>query len=200
MAQDIKNKSIMQSALGDQWDELPLVLQRHYMAHPNPWYETGWLTIDYPRWMQWPLNLLKFLGALINRRAVKVSTTIRKQLQEDVQLWSRSCVFEDGREIKFVSKIRYAGGRQIIEHVNTALGLRMEVFVKNSCLYYRGVSYVLKLGRYSLDIPNSLGLGCLNIKERAIDDKHFSMHFQLKHPLFGLIYQYSGLFETEDDT
>ena len=195
MGKAIQTRPIMQKALGDQWHDLPLVLQRHYMTHSKISCEVGWLTIDYPRWLQWPSNALKMLGALVNRRAVEVPTTVCKRRLGEVQLWQRSCIFADGQEIKFSSRMTYAGGKQIIEYVNSLLGVRMEVHTEQGHLYYRGVSYVLKLGRFSLNIPNALALGMVSIEELAIDDEHFSMDFQLRHPLFGLLYQYSGRFK-----
>ena len=58
-------KSLMQCALGENWDKLPPALRAHYCFGKT--IDRGCMDIEYPRFMQPYLTLLRLFGALINR-------------------------------------------------------------------------------------------------------------------------------------
>lgn len=58
----------------------------------------------------------------------------------------------------------------------------MAPYVEDGNLCYRGVKYVVKLGRILIPIPEWLVLGHTTIKEVALDDTHFAMDYCLTHP------------------
>lgn len=191
----MSNPSLMQQALGTQWAQLPPVLQAHYPAGAAGMSaEEGALDIDYPACMQWPLNGLRLLGALANRRGKAIPTTVIRMDGHYLQQWERRIRYADGREILFRSHVVYAGGNELIEYVNAYLGLRMAVSVENGKLHYRSAGYVLKLGSLQLPIPEWLALGTATIVESAVDNTHFAMDFRMRHPLFGPLFSYAGVF------
>lgn len=212
----MKNKSeisLMQQALGEQWELLPTALKAHYQQSNNT--DSGVLDIEYPRFMQLYLNVMRLMGALVNRRGTAVPATVEKWMEGDVQQWKRSIQFsgwdvgvksadkvdragkQKAKTIYFKSHWIYAGGNELIEYVNPFLGLRMAVSVKDEVLYYEGKSYVLKLGKLLIPIPEWLVLGHTTIVEKALNESEFSMDFRLRHPWFGQLFQYSGVFSTE---
>lgn len=187
-------KSLMQHALGADWDTLPPALQAHYQLGTNT--DVGHMDIEYPRWMQPYLSLLRLVGALVHRRGRQVATTVEKTVKGERQYWRRTLSFADGRVIRFNSFWVHAGGNQLIEYVNPVLGLQMAVQVQDGRLHYEGVRFVVKLGRWRLPLPESLVLGHTRIVETASDDTHFAMDFRLLHPWFGQVFRYAGSFET----
>ena len=193
---NLMQTSLMQTALGADWNKLPPALQAHYQSGRT--VETGYLDIEYPRFMQVFLHVLRVFGALINRRAAQVSTVVEKRDEEGSgrQLWRRVVTYPDGRAIRFNSFLVSAGGNQLIEFVNPILGLQMAVHVEGEQLHYRGVRFVAKLGKFFLPIPEWLALGHTTIVETALDDTHFAMDSRLTHWLFGEIFRYAGQFET----
>nr|CAA6814472.1 MAG: Unknown protein [uncultured Thiotrichaceae bacterium] len=190
------NISLMQQALGEQWQQLPEGLQRHYAndAHGQN-DERGVLTIKYPKWMQWPLNGFRLMGALLNQQGERVPTTVVRRMGKGVQHWQRMVSYDNGRQVEFSSSVVYAGGNELIEYTNALLGLRMQVAVDNGQLRYESHGYVLKLGKLTLGIPEWLALGHASIVESALSDHSFAMDFRLVHPLFGEIFSYAGEFE-----
>lgn len=186
-------KSLMQTALGDDWDKLPPALQAHYRFGTTT--DTGHMDIEYPRFMQAYLSVLRLFGALVDRGGRKVSTVVEKSVVGDRQYWRRTIAYPDGKTIRFDSFWVAAGGNQIIEFVNPVLGLQMAAYVEDGRLHYRGVRFVLKLGPLLLSIPEWLVLGHTRIVEYALDDAHFAMDFRLVHPLLGQVFRYSGEFE-----
>lgn len=186
-------KSLMQRALGDDWDKLPPALQAHYRFGTTT--DTGHMNIEYPRFMQAYLSVLRVFGALIDRSGRNVSTVVEKSVVGDRQYWRRTISYPDGKAIRFNSFWVPAGGNQLIEFVNPVLGLQMAAYVEGDRLHYRGVRFVLKLGPLLLSIPEWLVLGHTSIVESALDDSHFAMDFRLTHPLLGQVFRYSGEFE-----
>jgi hypothetical protein len=159
--------------------------------------DVGTLDISYPKLMQPYLNLLRLLGALINRRGSGVPTTVSKRMEGDIQYWERTISFPDGKSVLFKSCWEYAGGNEFIEYVNSFLGLRMAVHVDAQQLHYTGRHYVLRLCSFHLPIPECLVLGHTTIVERAVGDNAFAMDFRLRHPWFGELFRYAGEFRTE---
>jgi hypothetical protein len=187
-------KSLMQQALGADWDALPPALQTHYQFGTT--VDTGAMDIEYPRFMQPVLSALRRVGALVNRRGQRVATVVEKHVVGDRQYWQRTITYADGQSIRFNSFWLYAGDGQMIEFVNPLLGLKMAPYLADGRLHYRGICFVIKLGPLLLRIPEWLVLGHTTIVEEAIDDSHFAMDFRLTHPLFGEVFRYAGKFAT----
>ena len=185
-------KSLMQSALGADWDKLPPALQAHYRFGTRT--DTGHLDIEYPRFMRPCLSVLRVFGALVNRSGRRVSTLVEKSVVGDRQYWRRTLTYPDGKVVCFNSFWVAVGGNQLIEFVNPVLGLQMAPRVEEGRLHYRGVQFVVKLGPLLLPIPEWLVLGRTTIVEEAVDDKHFVMDFRLTHPFLGQVFRYSGKF------
>jgi hypothetical protein len=182
----------MQCALGDDWKKLPPALQAHY-AHAT---DTGHMDIEYPRFMQLWLTLLRCLGALVNRAEANVATVVEKSADGDRQIWHRTMTYADNKIITFNTVWIHAGGNQLIEFVNPVLGLQMAVHVEDGRLHYQGIRIVAKFGRMLLPIPEWLVLGHTTIIEDALSATRFAMDFRLTHPIFGQVFRYSGEFET----
>jgi len=186
-------KSLMQCALGDDWDKLPPALQAHYRFGTTT--DTGSMDIEYPRFMQPCLSLLRLVGALVNHRGRQVSTVVEKHVAGERQYWRRTITYASGKVIYFNSFWVSAGGNQVIEFVNPLLGLQMAAHVVDARLHYRGIRFVVKLGPLLLPIPEWLLLGHTTIVEEAVDESHFAMDFRLTHPLLGQVFRYAGQFK-----
>lgn len=195
-------KSFMQQALNDQWQQLPQALKNHYResqaGHNNA---KGHMNIEYPWFMQWILNLFYFLGILVNRKGQMVQTEVKRTTKNGRQHWHRVMTFSDGEVKKFHSTVIFDDKTGCFtEFVNSYLGLRMRVRVHQGMLCYESVGYVVKIKQYSIPIPEWLALGHVTIKETHdhIDDHYtFNMDFRLKHWLFGEIFCYRGRFTTQ---
>lgn len=186
--------SIMQQALGAQWDTLAPALKAHYMTAGNR--DIGVLSIEYPKGMQWPLNFLRLFGTLINQQAQDTPTQVSKRMLGEQQVWQRRVELPK-QVMSFDSVWQYCGGNELIEYVKPYLGLKMAVKVQEGKLYYEGRAYILKLGSLLIPIPEALVLGHTTIEEIGVDEQQFTMDFRLQHPIFGQIYRYSGRFRTE---
>lgn len=190
----MKESSLMQQVLGDQWRHLPPALKAHYALNENT--DVGYLSIEYPSYMQWYLNILKLFGALINQQGNEVPTEVQKKMLGGTQYWHRTIRFADKQPVTFKSRWQYYGPNELIEYVNPVMGLRMKVIIKGSELHYQGVCMVLRLAKWYIPIPEWLFLGHTTIVETALDDKRFKMDFKMTHPLVGCMFRYYGKFQT----
>lgn len=186
-------KSLMQQALGADWDKLPPALQSHYRGGPN--IDIGHMDIEYPRFMQPVLTLLTAMGALLNRKGKQVPTRVVKSMDGERQAWQRRMTFPDGNVVAFNSIWVLPDTHEIIEYVNPVLGLQMAVRVEGQQLHYSGVRFIAKLGPLRISIPEWLALGHTTIVEEALDDRFFTIDFRLTHPWLGQVFRYSGKFE-----
>jgi hypothetical protein len=191
----MKTQSIMQQALGKQWQQLPLALQKHYCYEENS--DIGHLTIEYPNFMQLPLNFLRLLGALVNKKGKQIPTQVEKRSDSGKQHWHRTIHITPDKPVIFTSTWVYAENNVLIEYVNPVLGLKMAMEVRDEKLYYAGKSYIVKLGKIHIPLPEWLLLGHTTFVEEAFDEDSFSMDFRLQHPLLGQIFRYDGVFRTE---
>ncbi len=185
-------KSMMQRALGNDWGKLPSALQMHYLNGSTT--DSGHMDIEYPRFMQPWLNVLRLFGALLNRTGRQVSTVVEKSVIGERQYWRRTISYPDGKVVNFNSFWVSAGDNQLIEFVNPVLGLQMAAYVEDAQLHYRGIKFIVKIGPVLLPVPECLVLGRTSIVEAAVDESHFAMDFRVTHPLFGLVFRYSGEF------
>lgn len=186
-------KSLMQQALGTDWEKLPSALQAHYRFGTT--VDKGSMDIEYPRFMQPLWSFLRRLGALVDRPGKGVTTVVEKRVVGERQVWDRTITYADGQVVRFDSFWVAAGNGEVIEYVNPVLGLQMAPYVVGETLHYCGVRFVAKLGPVTIPIPEWLTLGHATIVEEALDDTHFAMDFRLTHPLFGQLFRYSGVFE-----
>lgn len=188
-------KSLMQRALGDDWERLPTSLQAHYQFGPS--IDVGHMDIEFPRWMKPYLWLLHWVGALLPRSGRAIPTRVEKNVLQQRQFWRRTMQFPCGKQVAFNSFWISAGENRLIEFVNPVMGLEMAVGVREGQLHYDGVRFVIKLGRLIMGLPEWLVLGHTTIVESGMPDNTFSMDFRLTHPWFGQVFRYAGTFATE---
>jgi len=70
----------------------------------------------------------------------------------------------------------------------------LSVTVENSALVFPGRRYVWRVLGLNIPLPGRILLGEAYVEERPIDNQPFSMKLELKHPLFGMMFNYSGRF------
>jgi len=195
----MNTESLIQQTLGVQWQQLPPALQAHYAnneAGEN--IAEGHLSIDYPSWMQLPLHMLRVFGALVNRRGKALPTRVSCTTHEGQQHWHRTITFPDGKQLQFKSRLtRHEATSKLIEFTTPFLGMRFGLTTdENGGVRYQSDTYILKISKYLIAIPDVWLLGRATITETANEDGSFDMNFRIRHPWFGEIFTYYGRFVT----
>ncbi len=190
--------NILQKALGEDWNKLPAVIQRHYSVpiDSNTCLK-GNMEIGYPN-LLWPLiNLIHLCGGLVSRRGKRVETLVEKTIsaQNATLYWKRTLTYPDSRKDYFYSHMVYLQAHELIEMVRFGFGLRLKVSVKNGNLVYRSNGHIWQYGKLRLTFPDWLVLGEATIIEHAVSDQQFRLDFSIRHPLWGKCYWYHGTFQ-----
>jgi hypothetical protein len=183
--------SPLRVALGADWDRLPPVLQAHHRDDDS--VEHGLLDIEMPPAMRPVWWCLSQLGVLVGRPQRQAPTKVVRRLHAGRQHWLRTMEV-DGRLRRFDSVWEVAGPGRLREQVNPLLGLEMAVWVDGGRLRCRGLHYRLGWRRWVLRLPCWLGPGEAWIEETALDAQRYAMDFRLRHPLFGEVFRYAGVF------
>lgn len=190
----------MHQVLGEDWHDLPAVIRSHYdIAEPGKsTIVTGSMTIDYPCWLSPVLKLMRLCNALVDLKGGPMVVQVRKWQDPDASAlcWRRHIQSGDGRQQLFPSRMVRQQGNELIEYVGMGFGIRLKVSVEDGRLVYRSNGHLLKLGPVVLPIPDSLLLGHAVIREEALSEDSFLLHFEIVHPLWGKTYSYGGIFNT----
>ncbi|MBL8471547.1 MAG: DUF4166 domain-containing protein [Rhodocyclaceae bacterium] len=94
-------KSLLQMALGSDWEQLPAALKAHHEFAPN--LDIGHLDVEFPRSMKPCLWLLHKCGALLAQRGKSIPTRVEKNVACGRQYWHRTLSYADGRTAGFNS-------------------------------------------------------------------------------------------------
>lgn len=190
---------LMQQVLGDDWHQLPEVIQRHYQLDNNSQTEsvvTGTMQIHYP-WVIKPILVIaRLLDALIDLKGSNMQVSVRKWVAQysETLHWKRTIKAPDGQTIVFASRMEYQQDNQLIEYVGFGFGIRLQLSVEDGRLVYRSVGYLRKTPWFTIPIADVLFLGHAVIIETALSDTEFELDFTIRHPLWGETYYYGGVF------
>lgn len=200
MNENMNNHSPLALCLGAAWEQLSPTLQAHYRG--GSVCEVGTLDVKFPAWMRPLLWVLRWLGALVHRRAAQVHTVVERHTpdpQGTRQTWKRTLTYADGQVLRFDSVWVLEPDACLVEYVNPWLGLQIAPYVRDAALHCEGVCLVLRLGRWRWHLSERWLLGHTVIDEYAIDERHFAMDFRLIHPWFGQVFRYAGRFAVDQD-
>ena len=193
--------SIMQQALGKEWDRLDPIVKRHYAMAPGTTSDMaihGTMERVFHSNMAKPFLLPgRLFGALVPYRGNDIPTVVRNWTKEDnpkAMFWHRTLQFPDKPLTEFRSRMEYAGGDEIIEYVRFGLGIRMRMSVEDGALVFTSAGYVWDMGAARIPIPTWAILGDARIIEKAVSDEEFYIDFTMVHPLLGETFGYSGTF------
>jgi hypothetical protein len=91
---------------------------------------------------------------------------------------------------------RLAGNpNEIIEFMGMGIGWKMNYEFEDGLVKLKHKGYVLRIFGFNIPMPLSLLIGKGYAQEKTISEDEFSMFVTITHPLFGVVYQYSGQFK-----
>ena len=143
--------SLMQKILGDDWSNLPSVIQRHYQlqtGHQTANVVAGTMHVRYPRFVRPMLFLTRLMGGLIDLQGDHLAVRVEKWLdigQPDTLFWKRTIQAPDGKTTVFASRMVYQQGNELIEYVGGGFGLYLNLTVENNMLIYRSNGHLWQI-------------------------------------------------------
>jgi Domain of unknown function (DUF4166) len=197
----MNNYPLMQNVLGDEWHQLPSVIQRHYQLHADQKSAnevTGTLYVRYPFFVRPMLFVTRLMGGLVDLKGDNMSARVEKWVNADAPqtlFWKRTIKAQNGKSTVFASRMEYQQGNEIIEFVGGGFGLHLKLTVESNKLVYRSNGHLWQIGKVRIPIPDVLFLGHATITETAISENEFKLDFKIQHPLFATTYRYGGVFK-----
>lgn len=193
----MNNIALLQKALGEDWNKLPPVIQRHYSVPRNSnTCLKGKMEIGFPNLLLPLISLIHLCGGLVSRRGKDIHTQVEKTISPDNTelIWRRTLIYPDNKKDYFYSSMVYLKDHELIETVRFGFGLRLKVSVEKGNLVYRSNGHIWQCGDLRLTFPDWLVLGVATIIETPISDQQFELDFSIKHAVWGKSYWYSGVF------
>lgn len=196
---------VIKRALGEHWDELDDIVKQHYEITPG---ESSEMLIKGVMDEVYHSSIAKIFllpgrifGALVPYKGRNISTQVRNWTSVDndkAMFWYRTLYFPKKSPLIFASRMEHIEDNEIIEYVRYGMGIRMKISVDDGALVFKSKAYVWTIGGISISIPTWLILGDAKIIEKATAADKFYIYFEMKHPLFGKTFSYSGVFYISD--
>ena len=194
---------IFRNIFGADWDRLSPVFRQHYANRPFSRDEVvveGMMDVELS-WLARLLSpLLRLSGALvpIAGRNIPVTVTFRSEPGKGAFILDREFRFPGRKPYHFRSAMLPAGGSEVIEWMPIGLGWRAAFSSADGQVRLDHRGYALRCFGRAIPIPLEWLFGRGEAWERAIDDTRFAMAMTIRHPLFGMLYGYSGTFRIRE--
>ena len=199
----MSEESVFQIVLGDGWDELGSIIQRHYFLKPksNDYIcVSGEMTeISHSRIAKALIPFGLLFGAIVPYQGKDIPTDVHYNSNPNNSniYWDRVFKFNRG-DFHFKSHMEPVKTNEAIEFVRFGLGIRLAVTAENGALVFRDIGYLWRLFGADLPIPGKWLMGNVYVEERPVDETYFSMKMTLTHPIFGTLFKYTGMFQLND--
>ena len=186
--------------LGAQWNNLEEVIQRYYFLRP---YSEDYVCVIGKMQEIYHSRLAKLLiplglifGAIVPFKAkhVPVAVHYRASKKNSFIYWDRDFQLPNKKSFHFRSHMEHLGGNEVVEYVRFRVGMRLLVTAENGAIVFRDNGYIWNFFGLKMPVPIGLFFGRAYVEERPIDEATVSMRMELKHPLFGLLFKYNGVF------
>lgn len=196
---NLKAAPIFKGIFGESWDDLPIVMHKHYANRP---YSTDEVIVDgtLDVMCAGPIKLLgplmKLMGQIPaqNEKSVPVSVTFRSELNTKAFHFVRKFDFKNSTPYIFHSRMMQMKGNEVIEIMPFGLGWKMLYRWDGEKVVLEHNGYALHLFGHFIPVPLTLLMGRGYAEEIAVDDKTFDMITHITHPWWGKVYEYKGRF------
>jgi predicted DCC family thiol-disulfide oxidoreductase YuxK len=194
-----RDQPIFKSIFGEAWDDLPLIMRKHYANRP---YTDDILSVEGcldvmcsgPIKALRPLFLLLRLIPPYNENNVPVTVTFESVKDTCEFQFNRTFHFTNRKPYRFRSRMIQVEGNEVIEIMRFGIGWRMNYLWQDGKVILKHKGYAMKLFGLYIPLPLTTILGEGYAEEVAVDDETFSMFVEIRHPWWGKIYEYKGQF------
>jgi len=197
------SQPIFQPVFGEQWDNLPPVMHKHYANHPfsnDVVTAVGKMDVEFGWLIKLFSPFLRLLGALVPYQGKDIPVTVkfRSEPESSVYCLDRTFNFPNKKPYIFYSKMVHIKDDVIIEFMKYGIGWKHHFYYRDNKVILEHHSYVWKFFNVIIPVPVGLFLGRGYAEEEAINENKFRMKMNITHPLFGKMYEYRGEFEVID--
>jgi uncharacterized protein DUF4166 len=194
---------IFQSIFGETWPVLPAVMHKHYANRPESSDVVtveGVMRVEISLFARLLTPLFRLAGALVPHQGENIPVIVhfRSERNSAAYCFDRIFNFPDRSPYHFRSRMIPAGGNEVVEFMPIGIGWNASYRYDGRKVLIEHQGYKLSLFGKLVRIPLELLLGKGYAEEEAISDDSFCMSMKIQHPVFGLIYAYSGEFTVKE--
>lgn len=195
---------IFKSIFGADWERLPPVMHKHYanLAYTSQVsVAEGTMEIRRSRLAKILSPVFRAAGTLVPRDGMNIPVAVRFISRADADTFEleRHFHFPD-KEYVFHSRMKPVGGNELVEFMRFGLGWRFACRWTGEKILLQHKGYGLSLFGRLVPLPLGLLLGAGNAEETPLDNDRFAMHMDIRHPLWGEVYRYCGVFRMVEAT
>ncbi|MFL0811346.1 MAG: DUF4166 domain-containing protein [Agarilytica sp.] len=195
----MKQEPIFKTILGTEWENLGDIIKRHYFLRERSSDNicvSGEMSEIYhslPAKALIPIALI--FGAVVPYKGKRVPVDVYYSADSKNAniYWDRVFKFKH-REFHFKSHMEPVKHQEVIEFVRFGLGIKLRVSCEGGALVFRDIGYIWRILGFKIPLPGRWLMGRIYVEERPIDHRQFSMKMELRHPLLGMLFKYSGKF------
>lgn len=201
----MNNQPIFKSVFGNQWDSLPAVMHKHYanrMYSSDRTTVDGLMKVEALLFTKFLSLLMRLTGALAPYAGEDIPVTVHFDSQQDSNAFCFNRIFHylNKQPYHFRSRMYPIGGNEIIEYMPTGIGWHAAYSFDGQKVLIKHLGYKVKVFGRTFTLPIEFLLGRGYAEEEATSDNSFRMYMDIRHPLFGKVYSYSGEFKITEVT
>jgi len=194
-----KTEQVFKSVFGSTWDKLPPVFQKRYRNRPYSNDITtveGKMDIHYSKMMSCLIPFFRLFRVLVpyKGRNISVKVDFCSQLDSDVVCFRRKFYFPGKPLYEFNSSMHVIKNHDVIERMSFGMSWRMHYFYDGKKVVMQHKAYVWRVFGFNIPMPLGILIGTGHAEEEMIDDNTYKVTMTMSHPLFGILYSYSGRF------
>lgn len=201
---NLKAEPIFKNIFGEAWDQLPVVMLKHYANRPYTNDITlvkGVLDVTCSGPMKYLGPLLRIAGNVppVTAKNVPVSVSFESAMDSKTFTFNRTFHFSGRKPYQFKSRMLQLKNNEVMEQMNFGLCWKTSFHWEDNCVKLKHRGYALKLFGHYIPIPLTFLIGAGNAVERPIDDETFDMQVEVTHPWWGKVYEYKGRFQFKEN-
>jgi len=201
----VQNPPIFMSVFGKQWESLPTVMHKHYT---NRGYTSDRVTVEGTMKVEVSLfakilsPFMRLTGALAPYTGENVPVTVHFDSEKSSNAFCLNRIFHypNSPPYHFRSRMIPVGGNEIIEYMPAGIGWHAAYTFDGQNIVMKHLGYKINAFGRAFSLPLELLLGKGYAEEAALSDDSFRMYMNIRHPLFGKVYAYSGEFKITEVT
>lgn len=181
------------------WETLPPVFQKRYSNRPfsnDICTVEGKMDISFSKVMACLMPLFKLMHVLVPYQGtnIPVKVDFRSQPDSNAVYLDRLFYFPEKKPYTFNSCMQIMNGDEVIERMAFGMGWKTHYFYDGKKVVMQHKNYILTFLGYNIPIPLEIFVGKGHAEEVMIDDNTYRVTMTMTHPLFGIMYSYTGDF------
>jgi hypothetical protein len=199
----LKNEPIFKSIFGNSWDDLPLVIKKHYANRPysdDRVSVEGTLDTFCAGPVKWFAPFFWLMRGIPPHTESAVPVTVNFDSDKNTKAFhfNRMFQFKNVKHYSFKSRMIQIKGSEVIELMRFGIGWRMDYVWEDRRVKLKHKGYALSVFGHLIPLPLTALMGEGYAEEIPVDDKVFDMFVHITHSLWGKVYEYKGQFRVID--